>query len=85
MFSNIKTKTKSNFAVKVTERNKHSFDVSGILFDESGFSDICTIMKLKELNCLCKYMKNVRSNQPCISMNFCTELIKAQVFPCDYC
>ena len=22
---------------------------------------------------LCKYMKNVRSSQPCISMNFCTE------------
>ena len=25
-------------------------------------------------------MKNVRSSEPCISMNFCTEFIKAQVF-----
>ena len=30
-------------------------------------------MELKELNLLCKHMKNVRSRQPCISMNFCTE------------
>ena len=27
------------------------------LFDESRFSDICTIMELKELNWLCKHMK----------------------------
>ena len=26
-------------------------------------------------------MKNFRSSQPCISMNFCTEFSKAQVFP----
>ena len=26
-------------------------------------------------------MKSVRSSQPCISMNFCTEFSKAQVFP----
>ena len=29
-------------------------------------------------------MRNVRSSQPCISMNFCTEFSKAQVFPCEY-
>ena len=29
-------------------------------------------------------MKKVRSSQPCISMNFCTEFSKAQVFPCEY-
>ena len=29
-------------------------------------------------------MKNVRSSQPRISMNFCTEFSKAQVFPCVY-
>ena len=29
-------------------------------------------------------MKNVRSSQSCISMNFCTEFSKAQVFPCEY-
>ena len=29
-------------------------------------------------------MKNVRSSQPCISMSFCTEFSKAQVFPCQY-
>ena len=28
-------------------------------------------------------MKKVRSSQPCISMNFCTEFSKAQVFPCE--
>ena len=27
-------------------------------------------------------MKNVKSSQPCISMNFCTELSKTQVLPC---
>ena len=43
------------------------------LFDESRFSDICTIMELEELNSLCKHMKNVRSSQPCIQMNFCTK------------
>ena len=26
-------------------------------------------------------MKNVRGNQPCISINFCTEFSKAQVLP----
>ena len=40
------TKTSSSFAVKVTEQSNHSF----LLFDESGFSDICTITELKELN-----------------------------------
>ena len=30
------------------------------LFDESRYSDICTIMELKELNWLSKHMKNVR-------------------------
>ena len=54
------------------------------LFDESRFSDICAIMELKELNWLRKHMKNVRNSQPCISMNFCTEFIKAQVIPCEY-
>ena len=39
----------------------------------SQFSDIYTIIELKEPNWLCKRMKNVRSNQPCISMNFCIE------------
>ena len=31
------------------------------LFDESRFSDICTIIELNELNWLCKHIKNVRS------------------------
>ena len=43
------------------------------LLDEPRFSDICTIMELKELNWLCKHMKNVRSSQPCMSMNFSRE------------
>ena len=51
------------------------------ILDESRFSDICTIMELKELNWLCKHMKNVRSSQPCISMNFFS---KEQVLSCEY-
>ena len=43
------------------------------LLDESCFSDNCTIKELKELNWLWRHMKNVRSSQPCISMNVCTE------------
>ena len=54
------------------------------LFHESRFSGICTIIELKWLNWLCKYMKNVRSSQPGVSVNFCTEFSKAQVFPCEY-
>ena len=66
MFSNVKTKVNSNFAVKVTERSNHSFLLS---IRGTRFSDICTIRELQELNCLCKRMKNVRSSQPWISMN----------------
>ena len=40
------------------------------ILDEARFSDICTIMGLKELDWLCKHMKNVRSSQSGISMNF---------------
>ena len=29
-------------------------------------------------------MGNVRKSQPCVSMNFCTEYSKAQIFPCEY-
>ena len=47
------------------------------LFDESRFSDICMTIELKELHWLSKHMKNVRSDQPSISMNFCTEFSKA--------
>ena len=80
-FSNVKTKTNSNFAAKATERSNHSF-LLAIWW--TSFSDICTIMELKELNWLCKHMKNVRSSQPCFSMNICTEFSKTQVFPCVY-
>ena len=52
------------------------------LFDESRFSDISRIMELKELNWLCKHIKDVRSIQPYISMNLFS---KAQVLPCEYC
>ena len=34
---------------------------------------ICTIIQLKELNWLCKHMKNGRISQPSISMIFCNE------------
>ena len=30
-------------------------------------------------------MKNVRSSQVCILMNFCTEFSKVKVLPCEYC
>ena len=46
-FLNIKTKTSSSFAVKVTERTDHLFLLS---IWESLCSDICTIKELKELN-----------------------------------
>ena len=39
-------KNNSSFAVKVTERSNQSFLLST---DESRFSDICTIIELKEL------------------------------------
>ena len=39
---------------------------------------------LKEVNSLCKHMKNVRSSQSCISMNSCTEFSKVQDFPWEY-
>ena len=77
MFSNVKTKTTSRFAVKAIEATINFY----YILDESRFSDICTIKELKELNCLCKRMKNVRSSQPCISMNFFSEV---QVLPCEY-
>ena len=51
------------------------------LFDESSFSDICTITELKEPNWFCEYMKNVRSSQPCISMNFVLNSVKHKFFP----
>ena len=54
------------------------------LFDESRFSDFCTIMELKKLNLLCKHMKKGRSSHPCTSMNFCAEFSEAQAFPCEY-
>ena len=41
-------------------------------------------MELKELNLLGKHMKNVRSSQPCVSMNFCTEFSKKPVLPYEY-
>ena len=68
--SNVKTKTNSSFAVKVTEKKQPLLSIWWITHD-NGI--ICTIIELKELNWLCKHMKNVRSSQPCISANFCNE------------
>ena len=51
---NVKTKTNWSFAVKVTEEATIHFYC---LLDESRFSDICTIIELKELNWLCKHKK----------------------------
>ena len=44
------------------------------------FFRICTIMELKELNWFCKHVRNVKSSQPYISMNFCTEFSKHKFF-----
>ena len=63
--------------VKLKEATIHFY----YLFDESHFWDIWMIIELNKLNWLCKHMKNVRSSQPSISMNFFS---KAQVLPCDY-
>ena len=75
-FSNVKAKTNSSFVGKVTERSNYSF----LLFGESRFSDICTILELKEPNWLCKHMKNVRSSQTCISMNLVLTSVKHKFF-----
>ena len=50
------------------------------LFDESRFSDICTILELKEFNWLCKHMKNVRSSQLSISRNLVLNSVKHKFF-----
>ena len=42
------------------------------------------MMELKELNGFCKPMKNVRSSQPCILMNFWIEYSKVEIPPCEY-
>ena len=70
MFSNVKTKTNSSFAVEVTERSNHSFLMSTwwIMFFRHLYDN-----RIKDFNWLCKHMKNVRSRQPCISMIFCAE------------
>ena len=69
MFSNVKTKINSSFAVKVTERSNHSFLLSTwwITFFRHLYDN-----RIKS-TWLCKHMKNVRSSRPCISMNICTE------------
>ena len=59
-------KNRLKFLVRVTERGNHLFFCP---FDESRFADTCTIIEWKELNWLCKHMKNVRSSQSGISMN----------------
>ena len=45
------------------------------LFDESRFSDICTIIELKERNWLCKRQKKKKSEkcqkQPTLCLNEC--------------
>ena len=58
MFSNVKKKNNNaSFAVTVTEKSNYSFFHFYCLIDESRFSDICTIMELKQLNWLCKHVK----------------------------
>ena len=44
------------------------------------FSDICTIIELKELNWLCKHTKNVKSSQPCIQWIFVLNQVKHKFF-----
>ena len=39
------------------------------IFDESRFSDLCTIMELKELNWLCKQTYEKRQKQPTLYFN----------------
>ena len=66
MFSNIRQKPTQILPWKLLKEATIHFYC---LFDKSRFSDICTIMELKQLNWFCKHMKNVRSSQPFISMN----------------
>ena len=51
------------------------------LFDESSFSDICTIIELKEPNWFCEYMKTVRSSQLVFKWIFVLNSIKHKFFP----
>ena len=57
MFSCVKAKTNSNFAVKLAERSNRLY----------------VIMECIELNWLCKHMKKIRSSQTSISINPCTK------------
>ena len=79
-FSRFKTKTNSNFAVKLGEEQPFIF----CLFDEYLFSDICTLYYVTiesiEFYWLHKHMKKVRIRQPFISINSCNELSKTQFF-----
>ena len=76
-FSNVKTKFNSSFAVKVTERRNHSFLLSIWWI---SFFRLSTIIELNELNWLRKHMKNFRSSQPIISMNFLMNLVRHKFF-----
>ena len=80
MFSSVKLKTNPSFA-KITFWKEQPFHFY-CLFDESRFSNICTlwyvIMECIEPNWLCKHMIKVRNSQGDCS---CTEFSKRHFFP----
>ena len=63
-FSNVKTRTNLNFAVKLTERSKHSFLLS--IWWITFFKHLYVIMKCIEVTWSCKHMEKVRSSQAAI-------------------
>ena len=66
-FSSVKAKTNSNFVVKLAKRSNHSFllPIKWIAFFKHLYFQY-VIMEWLELNCLCKHMKKVRSDQTAI-------------------
>ena len=50
------------------------------LFDESRFSDICTIMELKELYWLCKHMKTLEATNHVFQWIFVLNSVKQKFF-----
>ena len=78
-FSCVETKT--NFASNLAKMLRES-TIYFCLFDESHFSNTCTLqyvtIECMGINWLCRHRKKVRSSEASVSINSCTELIKAK-------
>ena len=83
-FLDIQTIIETGFTLKRVRDMTRTYSTSNhslLLFIWwTRFSDICTILELKELNWLCKHMENVRTDQPCIWMIFVLNSVKHKFF-----